>query len=42
MEAEELEQLNPSIKGKRLEVVDEVFAANQTGVVPSPRSLQDF
>lgn len=24
MEAEELEQLNPTIKGKRLEVVDEV------------------
>lgn len=26
MEAEELEELNPSIKGKRLQVVDEVFA----------------
>lgn len=27
MEAEELEELNPSIKGKRLQVVDEVFVA---------------
>lgn len=27
MEAEELEELNPSIKGRRLQVVDEVFAA---------------
>ena len=28
MEAEELEELNPAIKGKRLQVVDEVFIAD--------------
>lgn len=34
MEAEELEELNPLIKGKRLQVVDEVFAA--LGLVSPP------
>ena len=41
MEAEELEQLNPAIKGKRLNVVDEVscLQADGSGFLPRRRSF---